>query len=141
MSYKIKKIKYTNTGVKAPVITGLKTKERLDRADMLRLSFDEMVIVIERLSKKTMYTVAKSKICVIPKNSLIYHSDDLMRPIIIRNTVGETSIIVQNLYIIAKMIDKAREISEETWRVFYESFNESLYQKIIEVIVHAKENN
>lgn len=140
MKSKYTKIKYTNTGVKAPVITKLKTKESLYRSDVLRLSFEEMTILIERKEKKTMYTVAKSTVCVLPRKPCIYDSKCLMKPFIIMATVGESSIIVQNMYIVAKMIDKANDINEETWRLFYDSYEESLYRRIIEVIVHAKES-
>ena len=44
MKSKYTKIKYTNTGVKAPVVTLKKSKPDLDRSDMIMLKFFEMTI-------------------------------------------------------------------------------------------------
>lgn len=74
MKSKYAKLKYTNTGVKAPVVTLMKSNPDLDRSDMIELNYPEMRITIRRLARKTMYNRAKSLIGVM--------KDDLLYPIL-----------------------------------------------------------
>lgn len=94
MKSKYKKIKYTNTGIKAPVITPMKSSPELDRSDMIKLKFPEMIISIVRVSRKTMYSRAQSFISV-------YKGTNVER-FYVYDTINDARVVCENLYIIIK---------------------------------------
>lgn len=97
MKSKYKKIKYTNTGVKAPVVTLLKSSPELDRSDMIKLNFPEMNVSIIRVSRKTMYSRAQSLISVSKDgNSSIFY---------IYDTINDARVIVENFYLHQKILN------------------------------------
>lgn len=94
MKSKYKKIKYTNTGVKAPVVTLIKSSTELSRSDMIELKYPEMVLTIRRLLKKTMYNRAKSLITV--------ESDHFIASFHVYDTINDARVVCENLYLIIK---------------------------------------
>ena len=124
MKSKYTKIKYTNTGVKAPVVTLMKSVPDLYRSDMIKLNFPEMNIFIVRISRKTMYTCAQSLIYVCHGNSvtLFYVYD----------TINDARIVCENLYLIIKKPELDFRISTREY--------DSIYEYIKGVIYNAKES-
>lgn len=97
MKSKYAKLKYTNTGVKAPVVTPMKSSPDLDRSDMIKLNFPEMNVSIIRVSKKTMYSRAQSLISVCKNgNSSVFY---------IYDTINNVRVIVENFYLYQKILN------------------------------------
>ena len=94
MKSKYTKIKYTNTGVKAPVVTLVKTRPDLDRSDMIELKYPEIKVTIKRISRKTMYTRAQSLIGVMKDNFIVSY--------FVYDTINDARIVCENLYLIIK---------------------------------------
>lgn len=94
MKSKYKKIKYTNTGVKAPVVTLMKSNKDLDRSDMIELRYKELIITIKRMSRKTMYTRAKSLINI--------ESGRFIITFLVCDTINDARVVCENLYLIIK---------------------------------------
>ena len=94
MKSKYTKIKYTNTGVKAPVVTLIKSKPDLDRSDMIELKYPEIKVTIKRISRKTMYTRAQSVIGVM--------KDNFSASFFVYDTINDARVICENLYLIIK---------------------------------------
>lgn len=94
MKSKYTKIKYTNTGVKAPVVTHLKSRPNIDRSDMIELKYPEIKVTIKRISRKTMYTRAQSVIGVMKDNFIVSY--------FVYDTINDARIVCENLYLIIK---------------------------------------
>lgn len=143
MNSKYTKIKYTNTGVKAPVVTLMKSKSDLDRADMIELRYSDIIIVISRILRKTMYNKAESRIEIRRKNNTLCA---LVR---VKDTINDAKIMVENYYIFAKLYiylseknitDKEYRYYEEWNKIVYDRFNHKLYSEIMGVLKYAKES-
>lgn len=119
MKSKYTKIKYTNTGVKAPVITPMKSSLDLCRSDMIRLKFPEMIISIVRVSRKTMYSRAQSFISV-------YNGTNVER-FYVYDTINDARIVCENLYLIIKKPELDFRITTRDYDNIYEYMKEVLY--------------
>lgn len=124
MKSKYAKLKYTNTGVKAPVVTLMKSNPDLDRSDMIELNYPEMRITIRRLARKTMYNRAKSLIGVM--------KDDFIVSYFVYDTINDARVVCENLYLIIKK----PELDFRTRSRDYDSIYE--YMKVI--LYNAKES-
>lgn len=144
MKSKYTKIKYTNTGVKSPVVTLMKSKSDLDRADMIELRYTDIIIVISRILRKTMYNKAESRIEIRRKNNTLCA---LVR---VKDTINDAKIMVENYYIFAKLYiylseqkyisDKEHRYYEEWSKILCDRFNHKLYDEIMGVLKYAKES-
>lgn len=94
MNSKYTKIKYTNTGIKAPVLTLMKSNKDLDRSDMIKLRYPELIITIRRVARKTMYNRAKSQINI--------EADHFISSFYVYDTINDARIVCENLYISIK---------------------------------------
>lgn len=126
MKSKYKKIKYTNTGVKAPVVTCLKSNPNLNRSDIIELEYDEMIITIKRLSRKTMYTRASSKIFIQSNYS------DKSYVELVHDTINDARIVCENFYLIIKKPELVTYVSFWEYKMIYNDMRG--------VISHAKES-
>ena len=124
MKSKYKKIKYTNTGVKAPVVNCMKSNPDLDRSDMIELNYPEIRIIIRRVARKTMYNRAKSLISVC--------KDGKVNDFYVYDTINDARIVCENLYLIIKKPEL----------VTYVKFGEykMIYNDMRGVLLHAKES-
>lgn len=144
MKSKYTKIKYTNTGVKSPVVTLMKSKSDLDRTDMIELRYSDIIIVISRILRKTMYNKAESRIEIRRKNNTLCA---LVR---VKDTINDAKIMVENYYIFAKLYiylsekiyisDKEYRYYEEWAKIVCDRFNHKLYDEIMGVLKYAKES-
>lgn len=144
MKSKYTKIKYTNTGVKSPVVTLMKSKSDLDRTDMIELRYSDIIIVISRVLRKTMYNKAESRIEIRRKNNTLCA---LVR---VKDTINDAKIMVENYYIFAKLyiyLSEQKYISDKEYRYYEEwnkilcdRFNHKLYAEIMGVLKYAKES-
>lgn len=144
MKSKYTKIKYTNTGVKSPVVTLMKSKPDLDRTDMIELKYSDIIIVISRILRKTMYNKAESRIEIRRKNNTLCA---LVR---VKDTINDAKIMVENYYIFVKLyiyLSEKKYISDKEYRYYEEwnkilcdSFNHKLYNEIMGVLKYAKES-
>ena len=119
MKSKYKKIKYTNTEVKAPVVTLIKSKPDLYRSDMIALKFPEMQITIKRASRKTMYTRASSYISVC--------KDDKTNDFYVHDTINDARVVCENLYLIIKKPELDFRITTREYDSIYEYMKGALY--------------
>jgi hypothetical protein len=117
MKSKYTKIKYTNTGVKAPVVTLIKSRPDLDRSDMIELKYPEIKVTIKRISRKTMYTRAQSVISVM--------KDNFSASFFVYDTINDARVICENLYLIIKKPELDYCINT---RDFYELYE---YMKVV----------
>lgn len=124
MKSKYTKIKYTNTGVKAPVVTLIKSRPNIERTDMIELKYPEIKITIKRISRKTMYTRAQSLIGVM--------KDNFIASFFVYDTINDARVICENLYLIIKKPEL--DFCFNT-RDFYE-----LYEYMKVVLNNAKES-
>lgn len=144
MKSKYTKIKYTNTGVKSPVVTLMKSKPNLDRTDMIELRYSDIIIVISRVLRKTMYNKAESRIEIRRK------SNTLCAIVRVKDTINDAKIMVENYYIFAKLYiylsekkyisDKEYRYYEEWTKILCDRFNHKLYDEIMGVLKYAKES-
>lgn len=144
MKSKYTKIKYTNTGVKSPVVTLMKSKPDLDRTDMIELKYSDIIIVISRILRKTMHNKAESRIEIRRKNNTLCA---LVR---VKDTINDAKIMVENYYIFVKLyiyLSEKKYISDKEYRYYEEwnkilcdSFNYKLYDEIMGVLKYAKES-
>lgn len=144
MKSKYTKIKYTNTGVKSPVVTLMKSKSDLDRTDMIELRYPDIIIVISRVLRKTMYNKAESRIEIRRKNNTLCA---LVR---VKDTINDAKIMVENYYIFAKLYiylseqkyisDKEYRYYEEWSKILCDRFNHKLYDEIMGVLKYAKKS-
>lgn len=119
MKSKYKKIKYTNTGVKAPVVTLMKSNKDLDRSDMIELRYKELVITIKRMSRKTMYTRAKSLISI--------ESERFIITFLVCDTINDARVVCENLYLIIKKPELDFRITTRDYDDIYEYMKGVLY--------------
>lgn len=144
MKSKYTKIKYTNTGVKSPVVTLMKSKSDLNRTDMIELRYSDIIIVISRILRKTMYNKAESRIEIRRKNNT------LCALVKVKDTINDAKIMVENYYIFAKLYiylseqkyisDKEYRYYEEWSKILCDRFNHKLYGEIMGVLKYAKES-
>lgn len=144
MKSKYTKIKYTNTGIKSPVVTLMKSKSHLDRTDMIELRYSDIIIVISRVLRKTMYNKAESRIEIRRK------SNTLCAIVRVKDTINDAKIMVENYYIFAKLYiylseqkyisDKEYRYYEEWSKILCDGFNHKLYDEIMGVLKYAKES-
>lgn len=144
MKSKYTKIKYTNTGVKSPVVTLMKSKPDLDRTDMIELRYSDIIIVISRVLRKTMYNKAESRIEIRRK------SNTLCAIVRVKDTINDAKIMVENYYIFVKLYiylsgkkyisDKEYRYYEEWNKILRDGFNHKLYDEIMGVLKYAKES-
>lgn len=124
MKSKYQKIKYTNTGVKASVVTMLKSRPELDRSDMIALGYEDMTIMIERMSRKTMYTRAQSRVSIF--------KDGCWQSFFVYDTINDTRVVCENLYLIIKKPELDYRITTREY--------DSIYEYMKDVIYDAKES-
>lgn len=119
MKSKYKKIKYTNTGIKAPVITPMKSSLDLDRSDMIKLKFPEMIISIVRVSRTTMYSRAQSFISV-------YNGTNVER-FYVYDTINDARVVCENLYLIIKKPELDFRMTTREYDSIYEYMKGVVY--------------
>lgn len=119
MKSKYKKIKYTNTGVKAPAATLMKSKKDLDRSDMIELRYPELIITIMRVSRKTMYTRAKSQINI--------EADHFNASFHVYDTINNARVVCENIYIFIKKPELDFRITTRDYNDIYEYMKGVLY--------------
>lgn len=119
MKSKYKKIKYTNTGVKAPVVTLMKSNKDLDRSDMIKLRYPELIITIRRVARKTMYNRAKSQINI--------EADHFISSFHVYDTINDSRIVCENLYISIKKPELDFRITTRDYDTIYEYMKGVLY--------------
>lgn len=124
MKSKYKKLKYTNTSIKAPVVTLLRSNLYIDRSDMIELKYPEIEITIRRVSRKTMYTRAQSQISI--------RKDKYSRSFFVYDTINDARVVCENLYLIIKK-------PELDWRINSKDYDD-LYVHMKEVLYNAKES-
>lgn len=124
MKSKYEKIKYTNTGVKAPVVTCIKSNPNLSRSDMIELNYPEMRISIRRVARKNMYNRAKSLIAV--------EADHFIASFYVHDTINDARIVCENLYFIIKK-------PELDFRMTTREYD-SIYEYMKGVVRNAKES-
>lgn len=96
MKSKYAKLKYTNTGVKAPVVTCMRSNPDLDRSDMIELNYPEIKIIIKRVARKTMYNRSKSLVYIF--------TDTIRTSFFVYDTINDARILIENFYIYKKII-------------------------------------
>lgn len=121
MKSKYQKIKYTNTGVKAPVVTCMKLSPELSRANIIELEYKEMIITIKRLTRKTMYTRSSSKIFIQSNDT------DESYMAIVYDTINDARIVCENLYLIIKKPELDFRITTRDYDNIYEYMKGVLY--------------
>lgn len=124
MKSKYTKIKYTNSGVKAPVATLMKSNKDIERSDMIELRYPELIITIMRVSRKTMYSRAKSQINI--------EVDNFIASFHVYDTINDARIVCENLYLIIKKPELDFRITTRDYDNIYE------YMKV--VMYNAKES-
>lgn len=112
MKSKYTKIKYTNTGVKAPVVTLMKSNPDLYRSDMIALNYPEMTITICRVLRKTMYNRAKSLITV--------GSDNFIDSFFVYDTINDARVVCENLYLFIKKPELDFRIQSRDYNPIYD---------------------
>ena len=124
MKSKYTKLKYTNTGVKAPVVTLIKSSTELSRSDMIELKYPEMILTIRRLLRKTMYNRAKSLITI--------ESDHFIDSFYVYDTINDARVVCENFYLIVKK-------PELDFRMTTREYD-SIYEYMKGVVYNAKES-
>lgn len=112
MKSKYTKIKYTNSGVKAPVVTLMKSNNDLDRSDMIELRYPELIITINRVARKTMYNRAKSQINI--------EADHFIATFHVYDTINDARVVCENLYLIIKKPELDFRITTRDYDSIYE---------------------
>lgn len=119
MKSKYTKIKYTNTGVKAPVVTLMKSNKDIERSDMIELRYPELIITIMRVSRKTMYSRAKSQINI--------EVDHFIASFHVYDTINDARIVCENLYLIINKPELDFRIRTRDYDNIYEYMKGVLY--------------
>lgn len=119
MKSKYTKIKYTNSGVKAPVETLMKSNKDLDRSDMIELRYPELIITIRRVARKTMYNRAKSQINI--------EADHFIALFHVYDTINDARVVCENLYIFIKKPELDFRITTRDYDSIYEYMKGVLY--------------
>lgn len=123
MKSKYKKIKYTNTGVKAPVVTCIKSNPNISRSDMIELNYPEIKIIIRRVSRKTMYNRAESLI------GIMY--DNFTNSFFVHDTINDAKVVCENLYLIIKKPELVTNVKFGEYKMIYNDMRG--------ILSHAKE--
>lgn len=124
MKSKYTKIKYTNSGVKAPVVTLMKSNPDIDRSDMIELNYPEIRIIIRRVARKTMYNRAESIISIC--------KDGKVNDFYVYDTINDARILCENLYLIIKKPELVNYVKYAEY--------EMIYSDMKGVLLHAKES-
>lgn len=124
MKSKYTKIKYTNTGVKAPVVTYMRSNPDLKRADMIELIYPEIRITIRRVARKTMYNRAESQINI--------EVDHFIASFFVYDTINDARVVCENLYLIIKKPELDFHINTREF--------DDLYKHMKVVMYDAKES-
>lgn len=124
MKSKYTKIKYTNSGIKAPVVTLMKSNNDLDRSDMIELRYPELIIIINRVARKTMYNRAKSQINI--------EADHFIASFHVYDTINDARVVCENLYISIKKPELDFRITTGDY--------DSIYEYMKGVLYHAKKS-
>lgn len=119
MKSKYTKIKYTNTGVKAPVVTPMKSSPDLDRSDLIMLKFFEMTIYVIRKSRKTMYTRAQSRVHICHANK--------SAAFCVYDTINDARVVCENLYLSIKKPELDFCIQSRDYDPIYEYMKGVIY--------------
>lgn len=119
MKSKYTKIKYTNSGIKAPVATLMKSNNDLDRSDMIELRYPELIITINRVARKTMYNRAKSQINI--------EADHFIATFHVYDTINDARVVCENLYLIIKKPELDFRITTRDYDSIYEYMKGVLY--------------
>lgn len=119
MKSKYEKLKYTNTGVKAPVVTLMKSVPDLDRSDMIELNYPEIKIIIKRVARKTMYNRAKSLIRIM--------KDNFIASYFVYDTINDAKVVCENLYLIIKKPELDYRINTRDYDNLYEYMKVVMY--------------
>lgn len=119
MKSKYIKIKYTNSGIKAPVANLMKSKKDLDRSDMIELRYPELIITIMRVSRKTMYSRAKSQINI--------EADHFIASFHVYDTINDARVVCENIYIFIKKPELDFRITTRDYNDIYEYMKGVLY--------------
>lgn len=119
MKSKYTKIKYTNSGVKAPVVTLMKSNNDLDRSDMIELRYPELIITINRVARKTMYNRAKSQINI--------EADHFIASFHVYDAINDARVVCENLYLIIKKPELDFRITTRDYDSIYEYMKGVLY--------------
>lgn len=119
MKSKYAKLKYTNTGVKAPVVTLMKSNPDLDRSDTIELNYPEVTLVIRRVARKTMYNRSKSLINV--------EADHFISSFHVHDTINDARVVCENLYLIIKKPELDFCITTREYDSIYEYMKGVLY--------------
>lgn len=119
MKSKYTKIKYTNSGIKAPVVTLMKSNNDLDRSDMIELRYPELIITINRVARKTMYNRAKSQINI--------EADHFIASFHVYDTINDARVVCENLYLIIKKPELDFRITNRDYDSIYEYMKGVLY--------------
>lgn len=112
MKSKYTKIKYTNTGVKAPVAFLAKSSPYLSRSDITGLEYPEIRIIIARMSRKTMYNRAESEITI--------RKDGYSAVFFVHDTINDARVVCENLYLIIKKPELDYRIPTREYDSIYE---------------------
>ena len=121
MKSKYTKIKYTNTGVKAPVAFLAKSSPDLSRSDITGLEYPEIRIIIARMSRKTMYNRAESEITI--------RKDGYSAVFFVHDTINDARVVCENLYLIIKKPELDYRIPTGEYDSIYEYMKGVLYAK------------
>ena len=124
MKSKYEKLKYTNTGVKAPVVTLMKSSTELYRSDMIELNYPEVTIIIRRIARKTMYNLSTSLINV--------KADHFIASFYVHDTINNARVVCENLYLIIKKPELDFRIATREY--------DSIYEYMKGLIYNAKES-
>lgn len=119
MKSKYTKIKYTNSGVKAPVVTLIKSSPDLDRSDAIELNYPEIKIIIKRVARKTMYNRAKSLICIM--------KDNFIASYFVYDSINDARVVCENLYLIIKKPELDYRINTRDYDNLYEYMKVMMY--------------
>jgi hypothetical protein len=119
MKSKYTKIKYTNTGVKAPVVTLIKSSTEFNRSDMIELKYPEVTIIIRRVARKTMYNRSKSLINV--------KVDHFIASFHVHDTINDARVVCENLYLIIKKPELDFRMTTREYDTIYDYMRGVLY--------------
>jgi len=119
MKSKYKKIKYTNTKVKTPVVTLMKSSTEVSRSDMIELKYPEVTIIIRRVARKGMYNRSKSLINV--------EADRFISSFYVHDTINDARVVCENIYLIIKKPELDFHITTREYDSIYEYMKGVLY--------------
>lgn len=119
MKSKYEKIKYTNTGVKAPVVNLMKSSTELYRSDIIELKYPEVTIVIRRIARKTMYNRSMSLISV--------KAEHFIASFYVHDTINDAKVVCENIYFIIKKPELDFRMTTREYDSIYEYMKGVVY--------------